>query len=123
MAFVAVRIGRQDFVFLPKLRAVCLLNKIVEEVGHQSTLLASTQIYLPQKQDHNLQLMNTISYEYNQEFSSLALEKGEKKSGLWYRSELWRRVNCTPRLPVQKALLDRAQQHCTYGDVTSSLIF
>ncbi|KAI0364741.1 hypothetical protein BV20DRAFT_1056968 [Pilatotrama ljubarskyi] len=32
VAFAAVKLGRKDFVFLPKLRAICVLNRVVQAV-------------------------------------------------------------------------------------------
>ena len=34
LAFVAVRTGRAEYVFLPKLRSICLLDRVVERVSN-----------------------------------------------------------------------------------------
>lgn len=36
VSFVIIRVARQEYAFVPKLRAICLLNRIVETVSIQS---------------------------------------------------------------------------------------
>lgn len=42
VAFHAIRVGRQEYLFLPKLRAICLLNRVVERVSSRPCRISET---------------------------------------------------------------------------------
>lgn len=46
VGFMAIRVARDEFVFLPKLRAICILDRIVEQVRKFSYLYFQTSYRL-----------------------------------------------------------------------------
>lgn len=59
VAFQAIRVRRDEYIFLPILRAICLLSREVEQVSYIIGWYAN--LYSHRIQDHNSAVIRTIS--------------------------------------------------------------
>ncbi len=61
IGFIAVKTGRTEYIFLPKLRSICLLNRAAEKVSLLHQWILSTMMLTMVGQDYNTIAIRNLS--------------------------------------------------------------